>query len=330
MADSVSKPSCCSANRSQMISSQPMTPLERSNSTNEGKGISKGFINKENMIYIPGGEFLMGTEDKEGFPWDGEGPIRNVTVKPFYIDPYTVTNLEFKQFVEVTGYVTEAEKFKWSYVFHLFVPSTGVKVLGSPRQTPWWLAVEEAYWKQPEGPGSGIEERLDHPVVHISWNDAQAYCDWAGKRLPTEAEWEFAARGGLVQKRYPWGDDLTPDGKHMCNIWQGKFPVENDASDGYVGTAPVKTYEPNGYGLYQIVGNVWEWCSDFFSPTYHKSGQCVNPTGPADGTSRTMRGGSYLCHKSYCNRYRVAARSQNTPDSSSGNVGFRCVADAES
>lgn len=320
------KPSCCSVSRIPISGASAAGDGDPVNESGRTASVSRH--SKEGMIYLPGGEFLMGTDDREGFPSDGEGPVRTVTVGPFYIDPYTVTNSEFKKFVEDTGYVTEAEKFGWSYVFHLFVPAAGVKIVGSPRQTPWWLAVEGAGWRAPEGPGSGIEDRLDHPVIHISWNDAEAYCRWAGKRLPTEAEWEFAARGGLVQKRYPWGDEIKPGGKHMCNIWQGKFPEKNNASDGFIGTAPVKTFEPNGYGLYQVSGNVWEWCADWFSPTFHVNGPRVNPAGPPKGTTRVMRGGSYLCHKSYCNRYRVAARSQNTPDSSTGNMGFRCAADA--
>jgi len=280
----------------------------------------------ESMIYLPGGTFWMGTDSDEGFPQDGEGPARKVTVKPFLISAVAVTNRQFRQFVEETGYVTEAEKFGWSYVFHLFV-KPGVNVLGSPRQVPWWLAVEGANWAQPEGPGSSIEDRLDHPVVHVSWNDAQAYCAWSGTRLPTEAEWEFAARGGLEQKTYPWGDELKPDSEHRCNIWQGKFPDVNHASDGYVGTAPVTAYRPNGYGLYNVVGNVWEWCTDWFTPRYHTVTSDENPIYTEPTGSRSMRGGSYLCHRSYCNRYRVAARSSNTPDSSTGNCGFRVAAD---
>ncbi|WP_397376123.1 formylglycine-generating enzyme family protein [Paenibacillus sp. sptzw28] len=319
------KPSCCSVSRNQASLTYISGERDTTNEANHTAPSAQPA--KQDMIYLPGGELLMGTDDHEGFPSDGEGPVRAVTITPFYIDPYAVTNMEFRKFADATGYVTEAETFGWSYVFHSFVAEAEVKVLGSPVQTPWWLAVESASWRAPEGPGSGIEERLDHPVIHVSWNDAEAYCRWAGKRLPTEAEWEFAARGGLGQKRYPWGDEIKPGGRHMCNIWQGKFPTKNNASDGYIGTAPVKSYEPNGFGLYQTAGNVWEWCTDWFSPTFHMNGPRSNPAGPPKGTSRVMRGGSYLCHKSYCNRYRAAARSQNTPDSSTGNIGFRCAAD---
>jgi sulfatase modifying factor 1 len=280
------------------------------------------------MVRLTGGSFLMGTEDEEGFPSDGEGPIREVVVKPFYIDPYAVTNEQFTAFVRDTGYQTEAETFGWSFVFHLLVPkSVAGTVTRVPQQTPWWFTVEGANWAQPEGPGTDVIDRGNHPVVHVSWNDAAAYCTWAGKRLPTEAEWEYAARGGLIGKRYPWGDLLKLEGKHMCNIWQGKFPEKNNASDGYIGTCPVDAFEPNGYGLYNVAGNVWEWCADWFHPTFHRQANRLEPKGPPSGTSRVMRGGSYLCHKSYCNRYRVAARSQNTPDSSTGNAGFRCAAD---
>lgn len=277
-----------------------------------------------NMIYIPGGEFWMGTDTSEGFPADGEGPPRRVRVDSFSISAHAVTNAQFRAFVEETGYVTEAERFGWSYVFHLFVSDASrAQVSNVPAGTPWWCVMNGAYWAKPEGPDSNIRDRLNHPVVHVSWNDAEAYCRWAGQRLPTEAEWEYAARGGLERKTYPWGDLLKPDGKHRCNIWQGKFPVKNNESDGYAGTAPVDAYEPNGYGLYNMSGNVWEWCADWFTPDYHAVSSTVNPRFDKPTGNRSMRGGSYLCHRSYCNRYRVAARSKNTPDSSTGNLGFR-------
>jgi formylglycine-generating enzyme required for sulfatase activity len=267
----------------------------------------------------------MGADDHVGFPLDGEGPVREVTLAPFAIDRCTVSNDEFAAFVDATGHVTEAERFGWSFVFAGFLPSTARR--GAPRvpEAPWWVGVEGATWRSPEGPGSDLDGRSNHPVVHVSWNDASAYAGWTGKRLPTEAEWEYAARGGLVQARYPWGDELEPDGEHRCNIWQGRFPVKNTGDDGFLGTAPVDAFPPNGFGLHNVAGNVWEWCADWWSPTFHVDGPRVDPVGPPDGTAKVMRGGSYMCHESYCNRYRVAARSNNTPDSSTGHLGFRCV-----
>ena len=280
------------------------------------------------MAKLPGAEFLMGTDDDNGFPADGEGSVRAVTLNPFYIDIGAVTNDQFARFVDRTGYKTEAERYKWSYVFHSFVPARLAKtVKQAVADAPWWWPVGGAYWRQPEGPRSTIKDRMDHPVVHVSFHDANAYSEWAGKRLPTEAEWEFAARGGLEQKTYPWGDDLTPNGEHRCNIWQGVFPDRNTRDDGYIGTAPVASFIPNGYGLFNTSGNVWEWCADRFSASYHKRGTRDNPKGPPSGSARVLKGGSYLCHASYCNRYRVAARTQNTPDSSTGHQGFRCVRD---
>jgi formylglycine-generating enzyme required for sulfatase activity len=280
-------------------------------------------------VALPGGEFWMGTLDTEGFPADGEGPVRRVRLSPFRIARCAVTNDQFAAFVAASGYRTEAERFGWSFVFGAFVSrKLAGAVRGSPEDAPWWLAVTGADWRHPEGPGSSIGRRGRHPVVHVSWNDAQAYCTWAGLRLPTEAEWEYAARGGLDQRRYPWGDELCPEGRHRCNIWQGRFPDYNTAEDGYAGTAPVDVYAPNGYGLCNMVGNVWEFCQDRFSPRHPVAALLEDPRGPASGTDRVMRGGSYLCHASYCNRYRVAARSHNTPDSSTGNLGFRCAADA--
>ena len=277
------------------------------------------------------GEFLMGGEDVDRIPGDGEEPVRKIELSPFSIDVSTVTNERFARFVGATDYVTDAERFGWSFVFHHFVSKrTSKGVSQAVAQTSWWWKVESAFWRRPEGLDSDIEDRKDHPVVHVSWDDAQAYCRWSGTRLPTEAEWEFAARGGLVQHRYPWGNQLTPNGEHRSNIWQGKFPDRNVVEDGYAGTAPVKSFEPNGYGLYNTSGNVWEWCADWSSPTFHRRGPRVDPKGPRNGTNRVTRGGSYLCHASYCNRYRVSARSSSTPDSSTGNLGFRVAAARDS
>lgn len=304
---------------------RPFTPVREDQEEFIGK---KKDPNKSNMVLLKGSTFLMGTDDKEGFPQDGEGPVREITLSPFYIDATTVTNAVFSEFISQTKYVTDAEKFGWSFVlFHLLskkLLDTHPKVAV---QTPWWYAIDGASWNHPEGPETNILDRMDHPVVHISWNDAIAFCEWSGKRLPTEAEWEFAARGGLVQKKFPWGDELMEGGVHHCNVWQGEFPKYNSLEDGYLGTAPAKSFEPNGYGLYNCCGNVWEWCNGWFSPDFHLRDTQINPRGPDSGTNRVMRGGSFLCHDSYCNRYRVAARSSNSPDSSTSNLGFRCAAD---
>ncbi|MFI0939847.1 formylglycine-generating enzyme family protein [Streptomyces sp. NPDC021020] len=278
-------------------------------------------------VALPGGTFLMGTDDPEGFPADGEGPVREVALRPFRIDAHAVSNDRFAAFVAATGHVTETERYGWSYVFARFLPAAARRGAPRPDGTPWWCGVQGAYWRAPFGPGSGLEGIGNHPVVHVSWSDAAAFARWAGGRLPTEAEWEFAARGGLEQARYPWGDELTPGGEHRCNIWQGTFPTHDTAEDGYAGTAPVDAFAPNGFGLHNMAGNVWEWCADRWT-TDHPAGRRSNPVGPRTGSSRVMRGGSYLCHRSYCNRYRVAARTSNTPDSTTGNLGFRCAYDA--
>lgn len=280
----------------------------------------------EGMVPLPGGEFLMGAEDSEGFPADGEGPVRAVRLDAFRIDSCAVTNEQFGAFVDDTGHTTDAERFGWSYVFAGFLPGALRRGAPRPEQAPWWCGIEGATWQRPEGPGSTVEDRGDHPVVHVSWQDAAAYAAWAGKRLPTEAEWEYAARGGLEQRRYPWGDELNPGGEFRCNIWRGTFPTKNTADDGYRGTAPVDAFDPNGFGLYNVSGNVWEWCADWWA-TDHATVNRANPTGPRSGTAKVIRGGSHMCHKSYCNRYRVAARSSNTPDSTSGHMGFRCAQD---
>lgn len=272
----------------------------------------------------------MGTEDADGFPQDGEGPVREVRLSPFYIDTFPVTVEAFGEFVRSAGYRTEAERFGWSFVFRGQVPAgeyTEV-VDATVAGHDWWCRVQGADWRHPEGPGSDCGDRPDHPVTHVSHADARAYARWSGKRLPTEAEWEFSARGGLEQRVYPWGNELEPGGRHLCNIWQGQFPVRDTAEDGYAGPCPVDAFPPNGYGLYSITGNVWEWCSDWFHPTYHVTATTTDPVGPPSGRARVMRGGSFLCHASYCNRYRVAARTSNTADSATSNLGFRCVRDA--
>jgi formylglycine-generating enzyme required for sulfatase activity len=279
---------------------------------------------RPDLIAVDAGEFLMGSDRGEGYRADGEGPQRRVKLGAFSIAPYTVTNAEFEAFASETGYVTDAERRGWSFVFHQLVGEEAKgRVKGVSSEARWWLAVEGACWSRPEGPGSDVAGRMDHPVTHASWHDAKAYCRWSGTRLPTEAEWECAARGGLEAKTYPWGDDLLPDGRHRCNIWQGAFPTQDLGRDGFIGTAPVKTYEPNGYGLYNLVGNVWEWCEDWFSPNYHRVTRSEGPRYVIPSGRRSMRGGSFLCHHSYCNRYRVAARGSNTPDSTTNHCGFR-------
>ncbi|MBA3772631.1 MAG: formylglycine-generating enzyme family protein [Ramlibacter sp.] len=266
----------------------------------------------------------MGTDSHEGFPADGEGPLRPVQVSPFRIAATAVTNAQFTEFVRSTSYITQAEQAGSSFVFYLQVRQAQRDAIRQhPQGLPWWLEVPDACWQRPEGPGSCLRERMDQPVVHASWDDAQAYCTWAGVRLPTEAQWEYAARGGLHGQRYTWGDTMPTE--PPCNIWRGVFP--NEPAPGWSpGVVGVGSFAPNAYGLYNMAGNVWEWCADWFTPDYHRTSAGIDPMHGEPTGRRSARGGSFLCHESYCNRYRVAARGANTPESSAGNHGFRVVA----
>jgi formylglycine-generating enzyme required for sulfatase activity len=308
------------------------------------------------MALVPGGEFFMGTDDEHA--WPDERPAHRVRVDGFWMDRTEVTNAQFRAFVEATGHVptaekpvdlaeimkqyppgtTPPEKDKLLPGALVFVPTKGSVKLRGPRvHRQWWKWTPGANWRHPEGPGSSIEGKDDHPVVHVSWYDAVAYAKWAGKRLPTEAEWEFAARGGLDGKPYVWGDEPPGDSGKLANIWQGDFPYRNTAADGYERTAPVASYPPNGYGLYDMAGNVWEWCSDWYQINLYQqragTGPIVNPQGPArsfdprqpNAPLRCQKGGSFLCHTSYCTRYRPSARHGCTPDTGMSHIGFRCV-----
>ena len=281
----------------------------------------------DTLVTVQGGRYRIGDESGWSYPGDGEGPVHDVELEAFRIERYAVSNGQFAEFVGATGWRTDAERFEWSFVFggqlpNDFPPTRGVE------GAPWWRQVMGADWSHPEGPHSNLSEREDHPVVHVSWNDALAYCAWTGTRLPTEAEWEVAARGGRVGVPFPWGDKLEPDGRHRMNVFQGEFPGGNSGDDGYLGTAPVDAFEPNGFGLHNVCGNVWEWCADWLDLEYYRTAPVRAPEGPKTGSLRVQRGGSYLCHASYCRRYRVSARFGNEPDSSSGNVGFRVAGDS--
>lgn len=240
-----------------------------------------------------------------------ETPVHTVKINDFWMDEHEVTVAEFAQFVKATNYRTEAEKFGWSGVFNL--------------KTGEWERVDGANWRHPEGHES--EAKPNEPVCQISWNDANEYAKWAGKRLPTEAEWEYAARGGLVGKKYAWGDDLRPHGKPVANWWQGSFPDKNTAEDGFIARAPVKSFPPNNFNLYDMAGNVWEWCADWYAPDFYERSPKENPFNNEGGAERVIRGGSWMCAENFCSNYRVAARSHATPDSGLNNLGFRCVRD---
>jgi len=274
-------------------------------------------------VAIPGGAGLIGTSTPE-LPDDGEAPVRKTRVKPFLIGATTVTNAEFAQFVDATGYTTEAERFGWSFVFWKDVPDE-MPATDGVSGVEWWRRVYGARWDRVDGRDAPDP---DHPAVHVSWSDARAYAAWVGGRLPSEAEWEHAARGGRGDVRFPWGDQEPDDTSHFpCNIWQGRFPNQNDGTDGYLGTAPAASFAPNGYGLFNMVGNVWEWTADPYRvKSLRKS---VRERLSRMRGYKLLKGGSFLCHRSYCYRYRIAARSGNSPDSTTSHQGFRIVWDPE-
>ena len=268
---------------------------------------------------IPGGPAYVGSDDPDH---PEEWPVREVVLEPYRIAACAVTNAEFAAFVAATGHRTDAERFGSSFVFAGFLPDDFPPTRGVAA-APWWREVLGATWAQPFGPQSDLTGLDDHPVVHVSRTDATAYAAWCGARLPTEDEWEHAARGGLVGQPFPWGAELEPGGEHRMNVWQGTFPTQDTGADGWRGTCPVDAFPANGFGLHNTTGNVWEWCADWYDPGYYRASPRENPTGPERGTHRVQRGGSYLCHASYCRRYRVSARQRHSPDSSAGNLGFR-------
>jgi formylglycine-generating enzyme required for sulfatase activity len=309
------------------------------------------------MVWIPGGKFTMGTNDEDA--WPDEKPAHPVRVDGFFMDETEVTNAQFRAFVKATGYVTTAEKKpdweemrkqlppdtpkppeeKMVPASMVFTPTRGPVDLRDWRQ--WWRWTPGACWKHPEGPDSTIEGKDNHPVIHVSWDDATAYAKWAGKRLPTEAEWEFAARGGLDGKKYVWGDTPFSKTKPQCNIWEGGFPYKNTRNDGFERTAPVRSFAANGYGLYDMAGNVWEWCADWYQRDLYRTragkGVIDNPKGPKysqDASSpftpqHVQKGGSFLCNDIYCSRYRPGARHGCSPDTGMSHVGFRCAKSKE-
>jgi formylglycine-generating enzyme len=311
-----------------------------------------GDTSNQGMVLIPGGTFDMGADNKQADA--DEYPKHRVQVSAFYMDITEVTNAQFAKFVAATGYITTAEKKPNWEEMKKNVPAGTSKppdsilqaasLVFNPSQGPvdlnnyseWWSWVKGANWKHPQGPGSNLKGKDNYPVVHISWDDAQAYCKWSGKRLPTEAEWEFAARGGLINNIYPWGNEHINTGNSKANSWEGKFPWLNEKKDGYVTAAPVKSYAPNAYGLYDMAGNVWEWCSDWYHYEYYQqlaSTVALNPQGPAQSfdlqepttEKKVLRGGSFLCNDAYCSGYRVARRMKSSRDTGLEHTGFRCV-----
>ncbi|MDO6392250.1 formylglycine-generating enzyme family protein [Pontibacter sp. BT731] len=339
-----------------MVTGEPASCHEGLPSRFAGTGktvpFKRGDVSHDSMVWIEGGAFDMGAADAEGR--QDEYPQHKVEVDGFWMDATEVTNAQFTKFVQETGYVTTAERAPdWEELRKqlpagtprpadsllvaaslVFMPPAYEVGLQDARQ--WWSWKKGADWKHPQGPGSNLEGKENHPVVHVSWDDAVAYATWAGKRLPTEAEWEFAARGGIENQPYPWGNEQVEQGKPKANTWQGQFPNRNNGWDKYSGLAPVSSFAPNAYGLYDMAGNVWEWCTDWYDPNYYNSSPdqvMANPKGPATSfdpmeptvPKRVMRGGSFMCHASYCKGYRVSARMKSSPDTGLENSGFRCV-----
>lgn len=323
------------------------------NTDDDSKQITYEPTIKDGMALIPGGTLHMGGDNDQAD--SDEFPKHEVKIHSFWMDVTEVTNRQFREFVEATGYKTIAERpIDWEVMKQSLPPGTPKppdsllqpgSLVFKPTATPvpldnparWWNWVIGADWQHPEGPGSSIEDRMDHPVVHIAWEDAAAYAQWAGKRLPTEAEWEWAARGGLKDQVYPWGNEDVTGGKPKANFWQGMFPYQNEEKDGYFATAPVKSFAPNNYGLYDMAGNVWEWCSDWYRYDFYQSpsAQVANTSGPQKSFNpdmpfqqeKVMRGGSFLCNDDYCSGYRNARRMKTSPDSGASHIGFRCVKD---
>jgi formylglycine-generating enzyme len=340
----LSCPYCGTGISIQRLLRQPraFNPAATTKPTDEGDATLKG------MVRIPGGTFWMGSDDAR---FRDASPVHQVRVDGFWIDRTDVTNVQFEKFVNATGYVTIAEKKPDPATVPgvapellvagavVFTKPEGPVALNDPSQ--WWRYVAGASWRHPEGPDSGLKGREDHPVVDIAWDDAVAYANWSHKRLPTEAEWEYAARGGLDRKPYVWGDQFKPGEKFMANYFQGHFPDDNTGEDGFPGTSPVGSFPPNGYGLYDMAGNVWQWCSDWYRPDYYallsaasKNAPSANPTGPDSAydpdepqvAKRVMKGGSYLCTDQYCGRFMPGSRGKGDPDTPLNHVGFRCVA----
>jgi len=308
--------SCCSPSRQAEPVEAPAPAI----------AVPAGPVDTPGKVFLPASRSFVGT-DRPVIAQDGEGPRRPVRLAAFFLEATTVTNARFAEFVRQTGYVTEAERFGWSPVFRALMGENAPPP--SDTQVPWWVKVDGACWSAPEGPGSSVEGRLDHPVVQVSWADAQAFAAWCGGRLPTEAEWEHAARGGLVDPRFPWGDEEPDDEQAIyANIWQGQFPHTNTLADGYLGTSPVTAFQPNGAGLYGMAGNVWEWTADPFRVRSLSRQAKARNDNAARTNEKVTKGGSFLCHISYCYRYRIAARSALTAESAASNVGFRIAYDS--